>query len=80
MHVISCFNRVQLFATSWTIAHQAPLSEGFPRPRILEWVGLPFPPLGDLPDPGVEPVSPALAGKFFTTETAGKPVLEIAML
>ena len=39
--------------------------------RILEW--LPFPPPGDLPDPKIEPMSPALAGSFFTAETLGKP-------
>ena len=44
---------------------------GFPRQEY--WGGLPSPPLGDLPDPGIEPTSPALAGEFFTTGTAGKP-------
>ena len=61
--------------TPWTVAHQAPLSTGFPRQEY--WSGLPFPPLGDLPDPGTEltsPVSPALAGRFFTTESPGKPI------
>ena len=46
------------FATPWTIARQAPLSMGFPRQEY--WSGLPFPSLGGLPDPGIEPVSPAL--------------------
>ena len=46
------------FATPWTIAYQAPLSMGFPRQEY--WSVLPFPSLGDLPDPGIEPVSPAL--------------------
>ena len=49
-----------------TVAHQAPLSMGFPRQEY--WSGLPCPPPGDLPDPGIEPkhpVSPALAGEFF---------------
>jgi len=53
----------------------APLSMGFPRQEY--WNGLPFPPPGDLPNPGTEPaspVSPALAGRFFTTEPAGKPM------
>ena len=45
------------FATSWTITHQAPLSMGFPRQEY--WSGLPFPSPGDLPDPGIEPASPA---------------------
>ena len=57
--------------TPWTVAHQAPLSIGFPRQEY--WSGLAFPPPGDLPDPGVKPVSPALAGRFFTTEPPGKP-------
>ena len=38
------------------------------------WSGLPFPPPGDLPDPGIEPMSPAMAGEFFITEQPGKPV------
>ena len=46
-------------ATTWTVACQAPLSVGFSRQEY--WSGLPFPPLGDLPDPGIEPTSPALA-------------------
>ena len=58
-------------ATPWTVAHQAPLSMGFPRQEY--WRGLSFPPPGDLPAPGIEPKSPALAGGFFTTETPGKP-------
>ena len=55
----------------WTVAHQAPLSTGFSRQGY--WSGLPFPPLGDLPDPGIKLASPALAGRFFTTEPPGKP-------
>ena len=50
-------SRVRLFATPWTAAHQAPLSMGFSRQE--HWSGLPFPPPGHLPDPGIEP---ALAG------------------
>ena len=56
---------VQLFATPWTVACQAPLSMGFSRQEY--WSGLLFPP-GDLPSPGIEPASPALADGFFTTE------------
>jgi len=48
-------SHVQLFATPWTVAHQAPLSMGFSRQGY--WSGLPCPSLGDLPDPGIEPVS-----------------------
>ena len=65
---------VQLFAIPWTVAFQAPLSVGFSRKEY--WSGLPFPSLGDLPDPGIEPTchtSPALADGFFTTEPPGKP-------
>ena len=58
-------------ATPWTVAHQAPLSMGFPRQEY--WSGLPFPTPEDLPDPGIKPVSPASAGRFFTTAPAGKP-------
>ena len=60
--------------TPWTVAHQAPLSMGFSRQKY--WSGLPFPPPGDLLDPGIEPVSlvpPALAGGFFTTKPPAKP-------
>ena len=59
------------FATLWTIAHKSPLSVGFPRQEY--WSGLPFPSPGYLPDPGIEPVSPALAGGFFITEPPVKP-------
>ena len=54
----------------WTVAHQAPLSMGFPRQEY--WSGLPFP-SRDLPDPGITSVSPVLAGGFFTAESLGKP-------
>ena len=56
-------SRVQLFATPWTIAHQAPLSMNFPRQEY--WSGLPCSPPGDLPDPEIESMSlasPSLAG------------------
>ena len=74
VHVFSC---VQLFVTPRTILYtvrQAPLSMGFSRQEY--WSGLPFPTLGDLPDPGMKPVflvSPKLAGGLFTTESPGKP-------
>ena len=55
----------QLFANLWTIAHQVPLSMGFSRQEY--WRGLPCPPPEDLPDLGIEPASPALAGGFFAT-------------
>ena len=56
---------------SWTVAHQATLSMGFSRPEY--WNGLPFPSPGDLPNSGIKPESPSLAGGFFTTEPPGKP-------
>ena len=62
-----------LFMTPWTVGSQGPLSMGFSRKEYWSW--LPFPPPGDLPDPGIEPTfcaSPALAGGFFTTELPGK--------
>ena len=63
-------SRVWLFATPWTVAHQAPLSMGFLSQEY--WRGLPFPPPGDLLGPGIEPASPALPSWFFTAEPAGK--------
>ena len=60
------------FETLCTGARQAPLSMGFLRQEYWSW--LPFPSPGDLPDPGIEPMSPALAGGFFTTEPSGKPM------
>ena len=59
MCVLSHLSRVQLFATLWTVAHQAPRSMGFSRQEY--WSGLPCPPPGDLPDPQIEPVSPVAA-------------------
>ena len=64
-------SHVQHFATPWTVAHQAPLSMGFFRPEYQS--GLPFSPPGDLPYPGIKPLSPALAGGFITSEPPGKP-------
>ena len=55
-----------LFATPWTAVHQATLSKGFFRQEY--WSGLPFPLPKDLLNPGIKPVSPALAGRFLTTE------------
>ena len=66
----SHFSHVRLSETLWTVACQAPLSMGFSRQEY--WSELPYPPPGDLPKPGTEPMSfmfPALAGRFFTTRT-----------
>ena len=57
--------------TPWTVAHQAPLSMGFSRQEY--WSGLPFPSPGDLPNPGIEPGSPALQADSLPTEPLGKP-------
>ena len=62
-------------ATPWTVACQTPLSIGFPRQEY--WSSLPFPSPGDLPDPGIEPMSPTLAGRYFTTEPPGKPSFKL---
>ena len=57
--------------TPWTVALQAPLSMGFSRQEY--WSGLPFPSLGDLPDPGIKPGSPALQAVSLLSEAPGKP-------
>ena len=69
--MLSHFSCVQLSATPWTIARQAPLSVGFSRQEY--WSGLPFPSVGDLPEPGIEPKSSALTGRFFTAAPPRKP-------
>ena len=77
-HLLSCFSRVQLFLPPWTVARQAPLSMGFSRQEY--WSGLPVLPPGDLPDSGTEPeslMSPALAGRFFTTNATWEAKLTI---
>ena len=66
--MLSRFNFIRLFVTRWTIACQTSLFMGFSRQEYWSW--LPCPPLGNFPDPGIEPsflMSPALAGGFFTT-------------
>ena len=73
--MLSC---VQLFATPWTVAHQTLLSVGFSRQE--HWSGSPFPSWGDLPKVGVEPASPALAGRFFTTEPQAGVLLQFMLM
>ena len=68
---VKSFSRVQLFATPWTVAHQAPPSMEFSRQEY--WSGLPFPSPGDLPNPGIEPGSPALQADTLPSELPGKP-------
>ena len=69
MHV-QLLSHIQLFVTPWTVVHQAPLSMEFSKQEYLS--GLPFPTTRDLPHPEIEPVSPSLAGRFFTTVPPGK--------
>ena len=72
--MLSCFSHVRLFATPWTVPHQAPLPMEF---SIQEyWSGLPCPPPGDLPDPGIEPASltfPAWQAGSLPLAPPGKP-------
>ena len=68
--IVQSLSRVQLFATTWTVALQAPLSVGFSRQEY--WGGLPLPSPADLPNPGIEPTSPALTGGFIDTQAALK--------
>ena len=78
-HLVACMyaqllSHVQFFGILQAVANQAPLSMGFSRQEY--WSGLPFSPPGDLPKPGIEsmpPVSPSLAGRFFTIEPPRKP-------
>ena len=68
--MLVCFIWVQLFVTLWIVVHWAPLSMGFSRKEY--WSGLPCPPLGHLPKPGIKPmsfISPALSGRFFNTSS-----------
>ena len=71
--VLGRFSCLQLFATLWTVARQAPLSMGFCRQEY--WSGLPCPPPGDLPEPGIKPVSLvslALQADSLATQPRGK--------
>ena len=65
---VKSLSHVQLFATPWTVAYQASPSMGFSRQEY--WSGLSFPSPGDLPDPGIEPRSPALEADALTSEPA----------
>ena len=70
--VAQLLRRVQQFWVPMDCTHQVPLSMGFPRQEY--WSGLLHSSPGDLPDPELEPTTPALAGRFFTTELPGKPL------
>ena len=72
---VKSLSRVQLFATSWTVAYQASPFVGFSRQEY--WSALPFPSPGDLPDPGIEPGSPALEAGTLASEPPGKPIKEL---
>ena len=71
-------SRVRIFVTPWTVAHQVSLSMGFPRQDY--WSGLPFPPPGDLRDPGLEPKPPvplALQADALPLKDLGRPIFGI---
>ena len=73
---VKSLSHVQLFATLWTVAHQAsPPSTGFSRQEY--WSRLPFPSLGDLPDPGIELRSPTLQADTLPSEPPGKLINKI---
>ena len=71
--LLSHFSHVRLSATPWAIAHQIPLSMEFSRQEY--WSGLPFSSPGNLPNPGIEPVSPALQEDSLLFEPPGKPII-----
>ena len=69
---VKLLSRVQLFVTLWTVAYQAPPSMGFSKQEY--WSGFSFPSSGDLPDPGIEPVSPALQADALPSEPPRKSI------
>ena len=73
--VMKLLSRVQLFASLCTVAYQAPPSMGFS--RLEYWSGLPFPSPGNLPNPGIEPGSPAFQADTLTSEPPRKPLSQI---
>ena len=70
---VKLLSPVELFATPWTVAYQAPKSMGFSRQEY--WSGLSFPSPGDLSDPGIEPGSPALQSDALPSELPRKQVI-----
>ena len=72
---VNLLSQVQLFATPWTVAHQASQSMGFSRQEY--WSGLPVPSPGDLPGPEIEPMSPTLQADTLTSELPGKPIFQL---
>ena len=75
---VKSLSHVQLFATPWTVAYQASLSMGFSRQEY--WSGLPFPSPGDLPDPGIEPGSPASEADASASNEAPPLVIRTSLL
>ena len=71
-------SRVWLFATLWTVARQVPLSMEFSRQEY--WSGLPFPYPGNLPNPGIEPRSPALQADSLLSDPLGKPLSDLYLI
>ena len=69
---VKSLSRIQLFATLWTVAYQAPLSMRFSTQEYCS--GLPFPSPGDLPGPGIEPGSPTLEADALPSAPPGKPI------
>ena len=76
--VVQSVSCVRLFATPWTVALQALLSIEVSRQAYLS--GLSFPTPGDIPNPRIKTVSPALAGRFFSTSTKEVPIIRITHL
>ena len=68
--LVKSLSRVRLFAAPWIVAYQAPPSMGFSRQEY--WSGVPFPSPGDLPNPGIEPGSPALQADALPSKPPGK--------
>ena len=75
---VKSLSRVRLFATPWTVAYQAPQSMEFSRQEY--WSGLSFPSPEDLPNPGIEPRSPALQADALLSEPPGKALPETVTL
>ena len=74
---LKLLSHVRLFATPWTVAYQAPPSMGFSRQEY--WSGLPFPSPGDLPNPRIEPESPALQADALPSEPPGKDPMYVLL-
>ena len=75
---VSVLCHVQFFETPWTVARQTPLSMGFPTQEYCS--GLPFPSPGDLPNPGIEPVSPEFQADSLSLRCQGKPLIKITAI